>query len=589
MTAWSQHDLPALQAIGQASVPAQLVAIALGPPGWTRLEPQSVSGDPRPGAEARIADPLWMLGRQWQLGELEGEDTGTPVAVHVRSRWLPVTAWAPAGDGAGGPPGAPSWRPFPAGAVLDELVEHIPRADVQRGVRFRAEAGAQLQQALREAGHDDAAAGALAAYRLTLPADPADPDGTLDPAAGRLLALLAGTVPDGALAADDLRSAEPAWVSEAANPAGAREVAAEWLAWVAGPAGAGGAWTTPRLEHRFWLRCGHGADQVVLRADAFGGGPARWHHLVWEPAVRVDLAGDDALGEVAEMRADLLASPLRYPGMPSDRYWQLEDASVDVAAMEAQPHDLSRLCLAEFALATGDDWLCVPVDARAGGLTQVLEVTYTTTFGEQVVVPEAGALRRARGFRMFEVSGTDGTTLNGVLLPPAATGTLEGPPQEEVLFLRDEAANMAWAVERVVPGRSGDPRERSDEPRPAPPPVPDDVQPRDLVYRLQTEVPGHWIPLVPIATGYAQVGLRKGAMERDGEPVLPAGALLAPTPLTFPAEEIPREGVRVRAVPVLARRVDGTYARWTAYRVRVGGGEGSAGLAFDAAREVSSR
>jgi hypothetical protein len=302
----------------------------------------------------------------------------------------------------------------------------------------------------------------------------------------------------------------------------------------------------------------------------------------------VNLDGDDTLEAGDDAALNLLASPLRYPGMPAQRYWQLEDGSVDVSAIEAQPHDLARLCLAEFALATGDDWLSVPVDATAGGLTQILEVSYTTTFGERVVVSEAGESRRARGFRMYEISGVDGSTLNGVLLPPVAAGTLEGPPVEEVLFLRDEAANMAWAVERVVAGRSGDSRQRSGEPRPAPPAVPDDVQPRDLVYRLQTQVPSHWIPLVPIATGYAQVGLRKGAMERDGQPVLAVGSLLAPTPLTFPAEEIPREGVMVRAGPVLARRPDGSYAHWTAYRVRVGRGEGSSQLAFDSAGEVTA-
>ena len=43
-------------------------AIATRMPALTRLEPQSVSGDPRYGALAAIADPLWLLGRQWQLG-----------------------------------------------------------------------------------------------------------------------------------------------------------------------------------------------------------------------------------------------------------------------------------------------------------------------------------------------------------------------------------------------------------------------------------------------------------------------------------------------------------------------------------------
>ena len=69
----------------------------LDPPSWTRLEPQSSSGDPRPGVEARVHDPLWLLGRQWQLGEFEGEDAGTPLTVRVVTRTVAVDRWA-AGD-----------------------------------------------------------------------------------------------------------------------------------------------------------------------------------------------------------------------------------------------------------------------------------------------------------------------------------------------------------------------------------------------------------------------------------------------------------------------------------------------------------
>jgi hypothetical protein len=46
---------------------------------------------------------------------------------------------------------------------------------------------------------------------------------------------------------------------------------------------------------------------------------------------------------------------------------------------------------------------------------------------------------------------------------------------------------------------------------------------------------------------------------------------------------VPREGVRVRRVPALARRVDGGYVRWITRRVTVGRGEGASGLAFDTA------
>lgn len=571
--------------ITQEELAPALRAIFAKLPALTRLEPQSVSGDPGPGADALVADPLWAIGRQWQLGELLGEDAGSPVAVTVTRRALPVTAWAPLGDG-NAEDGAPDWRPWPEGAVLDELVEHVPRAGAEGGLRWRAETGEQLAEALREGGHDDAADALLEACPLTLPADPEDPEGGLDPAARRLFLALEGAVPDGSTARADLGAGTPAWLAAAADADGAGEVAATWLRWAAGAPEAGGAWTTARLEHRFLLRFGHGEEAVVLQATGFGQGSARWHHFEWLDGARVELEGDAELPGAEPAADTMLATPLRYPGMPADRYWQLEEGSVDVAAIEAQPHDLARLCLAEFALSGGDDWLVVPVDGVRGAVNRVESVTVKTTFDEKVEVAEAGWDRRGAGFRAFEVTSAAGESLSGVVLPPIAATPLLGDALEEVAFLRDESANLGWAVERVVPGRSGDPRQRAAEPPPPPPaPPPPDGDPGDLVYELQVPTPRHWIPLVPVQTAPATIGLRKGALlGEDDEPVHPRGLLLEPTPLTFPPEEIPREGVSVRAVPALARRADGSYARWTGHRVRSGRGEGNSGLASDAAK-----
>ena len=566
-----------------------IAQISLDPPTLTRLEPQSVSGDPAPGATAVMADPLWMIGRQWQLGELLGEDVDSPVSVHVQSRSLPITAWAPAGrmDGTDQAVRKPTWQPWPEGAVLDELVEHVPRIGAVNGLRWRAETGAQLAESLREAGHDDAARLLLAAQPLALVPDPGDPEGRLDPTAARLFLVLDGAVPDGAGARAGLEAGTPSWVADAGDPVGAGAIAAEWLAWAGGAPGAGGAWTTTRLEHRFLLRFGQGAapDSAVLQATAFGSGSARWHHFEWLAGTTVDLDGDAQLPAPEVVTDIMLATPLRYPGMPADRYWQLEEGSVDVSAIEAQPHDLARLCLAEFALVSGDDWLVVPLDGKVGAVNQVRDVTVTTTFGEVLTIPEAGTERRGRGFRMFEVTSAKGDSLPGVVLPPIAATPLLGEPVEEVAFVRDEAANMAWGVERIVPGRSGDPRRRSAEAQPTRPAPPDDLAPDDVLYELEVPVPAHWIPLVPVSTGYGTVGLRKGAMLKDGRPVPAASLLLEPTPLTFPAEEIPREGITVRAVPALARRRDGSYARWTGHRIQTGRGEGSSGFASDEARD----
>ncbi len=585
----SSHISP-VEMVFTAPMLGALADVSTQTPALTRLEPQSVSGDPAPGATATVADPLWMIGRQWQLGELLGEDTGSPVSVHVTSRALPVTAWAPVGrmDGTDTAVRKPPWQPWPDGAVLDELVEHVPRAGAVTGLRWRAETGAQLADSLREGGHPDAADALLTAHPLTLAPDAADPDGSLDPAASRLFVVLDGAVPDGLAARTALGAGTPPWVSGAADATGAAQVCAQWLGWVDGAPGAGGAWTTTRLEHRFLLRFGHGAepDSAILEATSFSGGSARWHHFRWLAGSTVDLPGDAQLPTPDEVTDILLATPLRYPGMPSDRYWQLEEGSVDVSAIEAQPEDLARLCLAEFALVSGDDWLVVPLDGRVGAVNQVREVTVTTTFGEVVSIPEADSERRGRGFRMFEVTSSRGDSLPGVVLPPIANTPLVGEPVEEVAFIRDEAANMAWGVERVVPGRSGDPRRRSAEPTVQRPDSPPDLAPDDVLYELEVPVPAHWIPLVPVSTGYATVGLRKGAMLRDGQPLGAASLLLEPTPLTFPPEELPREGVTVKAVPVLARRRDGSYARWTGHRIETGRGEGSSGFASDEAREV---
>ena len=50
---------------------------------WDRLEPLDQTSDLRVALGAPIADPLWLLHRQWQLGELDGNDAGTPIAVTV--------------------------------------------------------------------------------------------------------------------------------------------------------------------------------------------------------------------------------------------------------------------------------------------------------------------------------------------------------------------------------------------------------------------------------------------------------------------------------------------------------------------------
>ena len=57
---------------------------------WFRLEPQPSAGDVDGGIAARVYDPLWLLARQWQVGEFQAEDGGTPVVARWRAQVAPL-------------------------------------------------------------------------------------------------------------------------------------------------------------------------------------------------------------------------------------------------------------------------------------------------------------------------------------------------------------------------------------------------------------------------------------------------------------------------------------------------------------------
>jgi hypothetical protein len=61
----------------------RIPAAAFDYAGWTRIEPRCRADDFAAGLEARTADPLWFLTRQWQTGEFLSEDTGSPLRAQL--------------------------------------------------------------------------------------------------------------------------------------------------------------------------------------------------------------------------------------------------------------------------------------------------------------------------------------------------------------------------------------------------------------------------------------------------------------------------------------------------------------------------
>src|SRR5262249_9158384 len=113
---------------------------------WMRLEPPVRHTDMSAGLQARIYDPLWLLARQWQVGEFQGEDNGSPAMARWRGESARLTRYYP-GTLADKAPVA--GQLYDSGATpLETLVERERvrpdsgnAAGKQEKLRFAAEAG----------------------------------------------------------------------------------------------------------------------------------------------------------------------------------------------------------------------------------------------------------------------------------------------------------------------------------------------------------------------------------------------------------------------------------------------------------------
>ena len=89
---------------------------------WNRLEGRPRADKFDRALRAEVRDPLWMLTRQWQMGEFRGDDAGSPIAVKVRIETTRLRKY----QAAGGPV-----EPFDDNMPLEAHVERMPIPFVQ--------------------------------------------------------------------------------------------------------------------------------------------------------------------------------------------------------------------------------------------------------------------------------------------------------------------------------------------------------------------------------------------------------------------------------------------------------------------------
>lgn len=461
----------------------------------------------------------------------------------------------------------------------------------------------------------------------------------------RFLGVMAGRVPDGVLLRSIFRivfeggsldklidpyrsrvkSGVDVWRALSGSDQSAlRPTVDEWLVWHGGllsePKEPGRpAWVPQRLEYQALISASTPQGEVVLNTSEYADGHLDWYAFNVLPAGSLSLDAkptDKTTIKTTPIPPGVIPSQIAFAGMPAARYWEFEDANVDFGVTAAGVQQLAHLLLLEFGLVSGDDWFVIPVEVPVGTLcfTRKLSVfdNFVDNVGEASIainstrVVDTGPNQPPGllpwGLFHLSLEPTPGTSTapigpEALFVPPTLGRSLQSRAIEEVLFTRDEMANMAWAVERTIESALGRPFSRSEaffrerKQRPLPSAAPQGSQTR--LYRLASELPPHWVPMlpVPIVEGRADLlGLKPGRQGQGhilaelwkvANPDPPQGTEPPREGMPLYGEEVPREGARISRAYQYARWTNGKSYLWIGRRNEVGRGEGSSGLVFD--------
>jgi hypothetical protein len=285
-----------------------------------------------------------------------------------------------------------------------------------------------------------------------------------------------------------------------------------------------------------------------------------------------------------------LATPLTFAGMPASRWWEFEDHDVDFGDLAGGPDDLARSVIAAYAMVAGEDWFVVPCTLPAGSLAQVKTLRVLDDFGQRTPISATAVGDQQAGsrpWRFFELSADPGPGREEaplLFLPPVLAAVEQSRPLESVVFRRDEMANLAWAIERRVESEYGRAVDREAGGPPAPAAL-DRVDGDDWRYQLSTDVPDHWVPLVPVRINgqTTQIALRRGRMALEGDDQPAKGRILEPEhPFVMHEEEIPVGGIRVTRRYQVTRGADGKVRAWVGrHKAPTGGPLRRTPLRFD--------
>lgn len=604
---------------------------------WNRLEPRARKQDFDDVLKCAVHDPLWMLTRQWQFGEFQGEDTGSAIFAKIKMQCTQITRYKSVNE-----PQETYSDSIPAEAKVES---ELPQLDYHCRVKTAAHFMKLLKNKFSAAvvvnafNYHNYLLQLKKQYEIVFPEQINNADAHA--ATVRKLRMLVNNPLSSFLAANGAQWFDGVLLYEAYRANATATVTAlqlfsehknavkqaldDYTVWFektykpAHNSSGKGAWINEQLEYQFAVALPEqGAPNTVLKAEEYYSGDMEWYSFDVagageQPAGLSGNAQPAELPLVSEKILTVIPTLAKFGGMPNPRWWQFEDGNVDLGNIDADTTDLSKLIVSEYALVYGNDWLVVPWSLPVGSLTAIPGIVITDVFGERALVKPAiqGDTDDWTAWGLFNLSRRQADNMKNIpadtrlFLPPCVVKTQESEPVEEVHFIKDEMANMVWAIEAKMnslagTGMEGDTvanylRNAIDIIEPHPVAIPTD-ETAMFKYTLENTVPENWIPFVPvhIPGGYRAIKLQRASMPRwfknEYAPVRPITRLLrsgvdekdeVTAAMFVNEEEVPRAGARVSSSFQRTRWYNGKTINWLGKRKNNGRGEGSAGLQFD--------
>lgn len=556
---------------------------------YNRLETSPRTANFDRSLKAEVRDALWMLTRQWQFGEFEGEDAATPVTAQILGMHTSMDRVS-----------FPAGQPFALKQDMP-LETHVERETIRPDLYIAVQMGRYFLKLMKENGLEALLPDFVTRYPLNYVIDTNDSD------ALQLFQSVRNKVFNGYSLYVEIITPEGAatiyenWVDAAfpLNKFKFKTMATSFSDWhqrnYSQPDTTDDtAWLPTQLEYQFSISSPQN-QQVTLSAEQYYEGHLDWYSFDMDQRKQVTLPGQpEEQQSPAENYVSFLPAPIAFRGMPNPRYWMMEDNQTDFGKIDTSPTGLLHLMLAEFGLIYSNDWFMLPYPLPINTLCEIKGIVITDVFGQEILIRPAGKGAETNWHRwsMFHHSSKTNTQNNTNLfyLTPAITKSLESPPLEEVNFLRDEMANMVWAVENIVPSQTGKGvrgNEMALSDKPADPFVP--VGTAGIRYVVGTTVPDNWKPFVPVHINGSDTEIRFQRARMPGAKP-PFGVLLKeqPAPYFINEEEVPRAGVIVSRSFQRTRWLNGKTFLWIGRAKEAGKGEGWSNLKFDQIEDITS-